>query len=194
MFSCTRRNSAIASFASGDAGADTAPGDMVLPGEDLAGLITKARFASERGILDDQSTGTHPARRMGPTAPAMFRDYRRAALRGLGGRPAPLATASWARSEAFSATKSSCAWPCSTAGRETGEICVTASEYRMYVSIDATTTRASTVIRSIPTRETRTHASMTIPLSRTRSSTSIRLVPPAVLSTGIMCLLTLLYL
>src|SRR5579872_876378 len=45
--------------------------------------------------------------------------------------------------------------------------------------------RASTVIRSIPTSETRTHASMTIPLSRTRSRTSIRLVPPAARSTGI---------
>src|SRR5580765_2438555 len=45
--------------------------------------------------------------------------------------------------------------------------------------------RASTVMRSIPTRDTRTHASMTIPLSRTRSRTSIRLVPPAARSTGI---------
>jgi hypothetical protein len=40
-------------------------------------------------------------------------------------------------------------------------------------------------MRSIPTSETRTHASMTIPLSRTRSRTSIRLVPPAARSTGI---------
>src|SRR6476659_1559773 len=45
--------------------------------------------------------------------------------------------------------------------------------------------RASTVMRSIPTRDTRTQASMTIPLSRTRSRTSIRLVPPAARSTGI---------
>src|SRR4051812_25489175 len=37
----------------------------------------------------------------------------------------------------------------------------------------------------MPTRETRTHASMTIPLSRTRSRTSIRLVPPAARSTAI---------
>src|SRR6266566_4896206 len=51
--------------------------------------------------------------------------------------------------------------------------------------MDATTTRASTVIKSIPTRDTRTHASITIPLSRTRSSTSMRLVPPGALSTGI---------
>src|SRR5512138_2694985 len=51
--------------------------------------------------------------------------------------------------------------------------------------MDATTTRASTVIRSIPTRDTRTHASITIPLSSTRSRTSIRLVPPAARSTGI---------
>src|SRR5918995_636380 len=51
--------------------------------------------------------------------------------------------------------------------------------------IDATTTRASTVIRSMPTSETRTHASMTMPLSRTRSRTSTRLVPPAARSTGI---------
>ena len=38
--------------------------------------------------------------------------------------------------------------------------------------------RASTVIRSMPTRKSRTHASMTIPLSRTRSKTSIGLLPP----------------
>src|SRR6185295_11586588 len=50
--------------------------------------------------------------------------------------------------------------------------------------MEATTTRASTVIRSIPTRETRTHASMTMPLSSTRSRTSMRLVPPDVRSTG----------
>src|SRR5687767_3732356 len=50
--------------------------------------------------------------------------------------------------------------------------------------MDATTTRASTVIRSMPTSETRTQASMTMPLSRTRSRTSMRLVPPAVRSTG----------
>src|ERR687888_351932 len=54
----------------------------------------------------------------------------------------------------------------------------------MYVSIEATTTRASTVIRSIPTSETRTHASTTMPLSRTRSRTSMRLVPPGARSTG----------
>src|SRR6188508_3007136 len=51
--------------------------------------------------------------------------------------------------------------------------------------MDATTTLASTVIRSIPTRDTRTQASITIPLSSTRSRTSIRLVPPAARSTGI---------
>src|SRR5438874_9642004 len=73
----------------------------------------------------------------------------------------------------------------STAGFDTGATWPTASEYFKYVSIDATTTRASTVIRSIPTSETRTHASMTIPLSSTRSRTSIRLVPPAARSTGI---------
>src|SRR6187402_439897 len=36
----------------------------------------------------------------------------------------------------------------------------------------------------MPTSETRTQASMTMPLSRTRSRTSMRLVPPAVRSTG----------
>src|SRR2546428_12076444 len=51
--------------------------------------------------------------------------------------------------------------------------------------MDATTTRASTVIRSIPTSDTRTQASMTMPLSRTRSRTSIRLLPPAARSTAI---------
>src|SRR5882672_5689782 len=73
----------------------------------------------------------------------------------------------------------------SIAGFDTGVIWPTASEYFKYVSIDATTMRASTVMRSIPTSETRTHASITIPLSRTRSRTSIRLVPPAARSTGI---------
>src|SRR5688572_5853568 len=38
----------------------------------------------------------------------------------------------------------------------------------------------------MPTRETRTHASMTMPLSSTRSSTSMRLVPPAARSTVIL--------
>src|SRR5262245_49817901 len=37
----------------------------------------------------------------------------------------------------------------------------------------------------MPTSEIRTHASTTIPLSRTRSSTSIKLVPPGALSTAI---------
>src|ERR1700704_1645018 len=49
--------------------------------------------------------------------------------------------------------------------------------------------RASTVIKSIPTSETRTQASMTMPLSSTRSRTSIRLVPPAARSTDIVGLL-----
>src|SRR5438874_1179781 len=48
-----------------------------------------------------------------------------------------------------------------------------------YVAMEATTTRASTVMRSIPTSETRTQASITIPLSRTRSRTSMRLLLPA---------------
>src|SRR5262249_16962220 len=51
--------------------------------------------------------------------------------------------------------------------------------------MEATTTRASTVIRSMPTSETRTQASITMPLSSTRSRTSMRLVPPTVRSTGI---------
>src|SRR5207248_8265003 len=55
--------------------------------------------------------------------------------------------------------------------------------------MDATTTRASTVMRSMPTREMRTQASITIPLSRTRSSTSIRLDPPDTRSTAIDSLL-----
>src|SRR5918993_3554844 len=69
-------------------------------------------------------------------------------------------------------------------GRAAAVAAPTASEYFKYVSMDATTTRASTVIRSIPTRDTRTHASMTMPLSRTRSRTSMRLVPPGARSTG----------
>src|SRR5437588_10225181 len=51
--------------------------------------------------------------------------------------------------------------------------------------MDATTTRASTVIRSIPTKEIRTQASITMPLSNTRSNTSIRLEPPDTRSTAI---------
>src|ERR1700760_2209024 len=51
--------------------------------------------------------------------------------------------------------------------------------------MDATTTRASTVIKSIPTSEMRTQASITIPLSSTRSRTSIKLDPPDTLSTAI---------
>ena len=69
-------------------------------------------------------------------------------------------------------------------GREIGDVMPTASEYLRYVSIDATTMRASTVTRSIPTSETRTHASITIPLSRTRSSTSMRELPLGVRSTA----------
>src|SRR5262249_25677310 len=90
----------------------------------------------------------------------------------------------WARSAAFSAMTASLPRP-STAGRDAGVTEPTASEYLRYVSIDATTTRASTVIRSMPTSETRTQASMTMPLSSTRSRTSMRLVPPLVRSTGI---------
>src|SRR5688500_1062911 len=51
--------------------------------------------------------------------------------------------------------------------------------------MEATTMRASTVTRSIPTSETRTHASITIPLSRTRSSTSMRELPLGERSTAI---------
>src|SRR5437879_1002912 len=76
-------------------------------------------------------------------------------------------------------------YPLPSIGFDTGVTVPIVSEYFKYVSIDATTTRASTVMRSMPTSETRTHASMTIPLSRTRSRTSIRLVPPAARSTGI---------
>jgi len=60
-----------------------------------------------------------------------------------------------------------------------------ASENSRYVAIDATTMRASTVIKSMPTRESRTQASITIPLSRTRSRTSITLLPAGVRSTAI---------
>src|SRR3979411_1296645 len=49
--------------------------------------------------------------------------------------------------------------------------------------------RASIVTRSMPTRETRTHASMTMPLSRTRSRTSISELPLGERSTAISCLL-----
>src|SRR5215213_10658656 len=71
-------------------------------------------------------------------------------------------------------------------GRETAGVKPTASAYFRYVSMEATTTRASIVIRSIPTSEILTHASITIPLSSTRSRTSIRLLPPGALSTAIL--------
>jgi len=51
-----------------------------------------------------------------------------------------------------------------------------ASACEKYVAIDATTTRASTVIKSMPTSETRTQASKTMPLSSTRSRASMRLL------------------
>src|SRR5437867_10225980 len=76
-------------------------------------------------------------------------------------------------------------YPLPSIGFDTGVTVPIVSEYFKYVSIDATTTRASTVMRSMPTSETRTHASITIPLSSTRSRTSIRLEPPAARSTGI---------
>src|SRR5690349_16176825 len=55
--------------------------------------------------------------------------------------------------------------------------------------MDATTIRASTVASSIPTSDTRTHASMTIPLSSTRSRTSISELPLGERSTAISLLL-----
>src|ERR1051326_7684775 len=62
----------------------------------------------------------------------------------------------------------------------------TASAQRRYVSTLATTTRASTVKSSMPTRDTLTYASITIPLSRIRSRTSARLLlPGGVLSAGL---------
>src|SRR5881398_2488859 len=73
-------------------------------------------------------------------------------------------------------------YPLPSIGFDTGVTVPMVSEYFKYVSIDATSTRASTVIRSMPTSDTRTHASMTIPLSRTRSSTSMTLVLVAVRS------------
>ena len=60
----------------------------------------------------------------------------------------------------------------------------TASAYLRYVSMDAMTMRASTVIRSMPTSEILTQASTTMPLSRIRSRTSIRLLPPGARSTA----------
>ena len=59
-----------------------------------------------------------------------------------------------------------------------------AVEYWRYVLIDATTTRASIVMNSMPTSETRTHASITMPLSSTRSNTSMMLVPVVERSSG----------
>src|ERR1017187_4699816 len=50
-----------------------------------------------------------------------------------------------------------------------------ASAYFRYVSTDAITTRASTESSSMPTNDTLTQASITMPLSRIRSTTSAKL-------------------
>ena len=62
-----------------------------------------------------------------------------------------------------------------------------AADVRRYVAMDTTMTHVSTVIRSMPTppSEARIQASMTIPLSKTRSRASRKLVRSAVRSTGI---------
>src|ERR1700751_3893407 len=52
--------------------------------------------------------------------------------------------------------------------------------------MEATTTRASTSTRLTPPSETRIHASITMPLSSTRSSTSLRLALPRASSALIM--------
>src|SRR6266850_3265802 len=96
-----------------------------------------------------------------------------------------LGPSSCARRDTFSAAISSYERAASRVGRAADAAAPTASEYFKYVSIDATTTRASTVTRSIPTSESRTQASMTMPLSRTRSRTSTTLLPAEVRSTAI---------
>src|SRR5690606_109938 len=72
-----------------------------------------------------------------------------------------------------------------TMGRDDVPVSAIASANRRYVSTDATTMRASTLTRSMPTSDTLTYASMTMPLSSTRSRTSMRLLPAAALSTAI---------
>lgn len=62
----------------------------------------------------------------------------------------------------------------------------TASAYFKYVSTEATTTLASMARSSIPTRETRTHASTTTPLSRMRSMTSTKLELDMLFSTAML--------
>src|SRR5260370_23393847 len=59
------------------------------------------------------------------------------------------------------------------------------SAYLRHVSTEATTTRSSIVTRSMPTNEIRTQASITMLLSNTRSSTSIKLELPDTRSTAI---------
>src|SRR5882724_12565642 len=66
---------------------------------------------------------------------------------------------------------------------------VRASECSKYVAIEATTTRVSTVRSSIPTTDTRAQASMTMPLSRTRSNISTWL-GPARTTLGVMVVLS----
>src|SRR5207245_10560843 len=57
------------------------------------------------------------------------------------------------------------------------------SAYWRYVSMDAPTTHPSIWIRSMPTSDTRPQPSMTTPLSRTRSRTSMKLLLPGLRST-----------
>src|SRR5688572_1224082 len=146
---------------------------------------------SSRTALRAATAGTRPTTR--GRAP---RRVWRAARRGPLYRAAPIPRALghgpiWSRrrrSSTFSRitrSSSDSVSATSSRGRDTDAVMPTASEYFKYVSIDATTTRASTVTRSMPTSETRTHASMTIPLSRTRSSTSMRELPLGERSTAI---------
>src|SRR5690606_35408328 len=101
---------------------------------------------------------------------------------------AQLSSSSFRLSSAFSAMMRSMSLVLgggAVSGRDDVPVRAIASANRRYVSTDATTMRASTLTRSIPTSDTRTYASMTMPLSSTRSRTSMRLLPAAALSTAI---------
>src|SRR3970282_1751248 len=72
-------------------------------------------------------------------------------------------------------TRSPVRAPCPYAGEAALAVRPIAFAYFRYVSTDAVTTRASIDSSSIPTKETFTHASITMPLSRIRSTTSAKL-------------------
>src|SRR3972149_4877722 len=95
----------------------------------------------------------------------------RTSAEGLTPRPAGAAEAAIHRQRGVAET----ICPASYAGAAAEAVKPMASAYFRYVSTEAITTRASIESSSIPTRDTLAQASITMPLSRIRSTTSARL-------------------